>query len=254
MASDLIGPKVAIITGAGGGIGAAIALKLASEGIAVACADLDLDRAAATANVVATTGGLALACAVDIASRASVDNLLAAAQGQLGPVDILVNNAGVIDYAPVLELAEAAWDRVLGINLKGAFLCAQAAATSMVGRGVGGVIVNITSISAELPEPDCVHYGVAKAGLAHMTRTLALSLARYGIRVVAVAPGTVRTPMNAELLQDSAVVQSRLHNIPLGWLGEPADVAECVAFLVSDSARYVTGSTLWVEGGMMLVR
>jgi NAD(P)-dependent dehydrogenase (short-subunit alcohol dehydrogenase family) len=246
--------RVAIVTGAGGGIGSAVARRLAGEGVAVACADLDGRRAAATADAIAAVGDRALACATDITSRRSVDDLVAAVEDQLGPIGILVNNAGVIEYAPVLELTETAWDRVLGVNLKGPFFCAQAAAASMVRRGTGGVIVNVTSISAELPEPDCLHYGVAKAGLAHMTRTLALDLARHGIRVIAVAPGTIRTPMNAELLRDPAVVDSRLRNIPLGRLGEPADVADAVAFVVSDAARYVTGSTLWVEGGMMLVR
>ena len=254
MASEPEAGAVAIVTGAGGGIGSAIALKLAEAGIAVACADLDPRRAGTAAGAITAAGGRALAFAVDITNRASVDDFVTAVEARLGPVSILVNNAGVIDYASVLELTEAAWDRVLGTNLKGAFFCVQAAASSMVRRGAGGVIVNVTSISAELPEPDCLHYGVAKAGLAHMTRTLALDLAQYGIRVAAVAPGTIRTPMNAELLQDPAIVQSRLRNIPLGRLGEPADVADTVAFLVSDAARYVTGSTLWVDGGMMLVR
>jgi glucose 1-dehydrogenase len=250
-----VGPRrVAIVTGAGGGIGAAVAVSLAANGLAVMAADIAPEAAAATARTITARGGDALGLHVDVTRRASVAQLLDATLTRFGRLDVLVNNAGIIDYAPVLELTEAAWDRVLAVNLKGAFLCAQAAAAAMAERGAAGIVVNVTSISAELPEPDCLHYGVSKAGLAYLTRALALGLAPCGIRVVAVAPGTIRTPMNSDLLRDPAVVESRLATIPLRRFGEPVDIADAVAFLVSDAARYVTGSTLYVEVGMMLVR
>src|SRR5262249_34950523 len=141
-----------------------------------------------------------------------------------------------------------------GVNLKGAFICAQLAAAAMIKGQSEGVILNISSISAELPEPDCIHYGVSKAGIAYLTKTLALVLSRHHIRVLAISPGTIRTPMNETLLRDPEVVESRLATIPLRRLGVPQDIASAVAFLVSDAANYITGSTLYVEGGMMLVR
>jgi NAD(P)-dependent dehydrogenase (short-subunit alcohol dehydrogenase family) len=248
------GHRVAVVTGAAGGIGTAVAIALAADGFAIVAADLDGAGAEATARRIETGGGQAVGLQVDVAQRASVDALGSAIFQHFDRIDALVNNAGIIDYAPVLTLTEASWDRVLAVNLKGAFLMAQLAAAAMVERGNAGVIVNVTSISAELPEPDCIHYGVSKAGLAYLTRTLALDLAAHGIRVAAVAPGTIQTPMNEALLRGSGVVERRLATIPMRRLGAPADIASAVSFLVSDAASYVTGSTLYVEGGMMLVR
>lgn len=246
--------RVAIVTGAAGGIGEATACALAADGLVVVSADLNREGAEATARTIAANGGEAIGSFVDVSSRASVVDLVATTLNLLGRLDVLVNNAGIIDFAPVLDLTEAAWDRLLSVNLKGAFFCAQRAAATMIEHGIAGVIVNVTSISAELPEPDCIHYGVSKAGLAYLTRTLALDLAPRNIRVVAVAPGTTRTPMNSIQLADPVVVAARLATIPLKRVAEPADIAATISFLVSDAASYVTGSTLYVEGGMMLMR
>jgi glucose 1-dehydrogenase len=246
--------RVAIVTGAGGGIGEATALALAVDGFAVVPVDRNEAGAVATAMTITARGGEALGLAADVTDRASVAALIANTQARFGRLDVLVNNAGIIDFAPVLELTEAAWDRVLGVNLKAPVFFAQQAAAAMITQGGGGVIVNVTSVSAELPEPDCLHYGAAKAGLAYATRTLALGLAQYGIRVVAVAPGTTRTPMNSHRLDDPALVAARLATIPLRRIATPADIAGSIAFLISDAASYVTGSTLYVEGGMMLLR
>jgi glucose 1-dehydrogenase len=246
--------RVAVVTGAAGGIGEAVAVALAADGFAVVVADIRLDGVTTIARAIADTGGEAIGLPVDVTRRASVADLVAATLKRFGRLDVLVNNAGIIDYAPLLELTEQAWDRVLAVNLKGAFLCTQLAAAAMIDSGTSGVIVNITSISAELPEPECVHYGVSKAGLAYLTRSAALALAPRGIRVVGIAPGTIQTPMNRDILRDTAVVEARLATIPLRRLGTPADIAAAVSFLVSDAACYVTGSTLYVEGGVMLVR
>jgi NAD(P)-dependent dehydrogenase (short-subunit alcohol dehydrogenase family) len=248
------GRRVAIVTGAAGGIGQSVAVALAADGFAVIPADISGEGAKATALTITQMGGEAIGLGVDVRRRSSLAELVDATLNRYGRLDVLVNNAGIIDYAPVLDLTEDAWDRILGVNLKGAFLCSQLAAAAMVARRIAGVIVNVTSISAELPEPDCIHYGVSKAGLAYLTRTLALALAPRGIRVVAVAPGTIRTPMNSDLLRDPTLVDARLATIPLRRLGAPPDIAGAVSFLVSDAASYVTGSTLYVEGGMMLVR
>jgi glucose 1-dehydrogenase len=248
------GGRVAIVTGAAGGIGEAVALRLAADGLVVVPTDISAGGAEATALAITQRGGEAIHFKVDVRRRASVIEVIDAVLSRYGRLDVLVNNAGIIDYAAVLEVTEEAWERVLGVNLKGAFLCAQAAAAAMVERHIAGVIVNVTSISAELPEPDCIHYGVSKAGLAYLTRTLALALAPQRIRVVAIAPGTIRTPMNSDLLRDPAVVDARFATIPLRRLGAVVDIAGAVSFLVSDAASYVTGSTLYVDGGMMLVR
>jgi NAD(P)-dependent dehydrogenase (short-subunit alcohol dehydrogenase family) len=246
--------KVALITGAARGIGRAIALELSRTGAAVVAADIDIAGAQATAETITAENRIAVAIYVDVASRISAARMIEETLARFQHLDILVNNAGVFGTMPALDLTEEEWDRVTTINLKGAFFCSQLAARAMVDGGRTGVIVNMASISADLPEPECLHYGVSKAGVSHLTKSLAVALGPHGIRVIAVAPGTIHTPINDAVLRLPGVVEQRLKTIPLGRIGAPEDVATAVAFLASDKARYVTGSTLYVDGGMMLLR
>jgi NAD(P)-dependent dehydrogenase (short-subunit alcohol dehydrogenase family) len=246
--------KVVLVTGAGSGMGRAIAYAFGREGAIVCAADSNTITTKETADEIRQGGGQALALEVDVAQRSSVAAMIQRALLECHRLDVLVNCAGVIGYMPALELTEDEWDRVVDVNLKGTFWCCQIAALAMADKGAGGVIVNISSISAELPEPECVHYGVSKAGVAHLTKSLAVAFARHRIRVVALAPGTIRTPMNAEELQQPGFVESRLEVIPLKRIGAPEEIAEAVLFLASDQAGYITGSTLLVDGGTILLR
>jgi NAD(P)-dependent dehydrogenase (short-subunit alcohol dehydrogenase family) len=245
--------RVAIVTGGGRGMGRVIAATLARAGASVCVADINLPSAEETAAVVTEAGGRAAAIVVDVRRAADRAGMVDRALGTFGRLDLLINNAAVIGDIPALELNEVEWDRVLDVNLKGLFFCAQAAAKAMMVSG-GGVIVNFSSLSAELPEPDCVHYGASKAGVAHLTKSLAVALGRHNIRVVALAPGTIRTPMSADFLAQRGVEAERVQHIALGRIGRPDEVADAVAFLVSDDARYITGSTLYVDGGQLLLR
>jgi glucose 1-dehydrogenase len=242
------------VTGAARGMGRGIALSLAREGAAVQAADINGTAVQATAAAIRSEGGQAEAIEADITRRTDIDNMIKQTLSRFGGIDVLVNNAGIIGYMSAVELTEAEWDRVLDVNLKGAFFCAQQVGVAMVAARRGGVIINVTSISAELPEPDCLHYGVSKAGLAHLTGSLAVALGPHGIRVVAIAPGTIHTPMNDELLREPEFVRQRRASIALRRIGAVEEIADATVFLASDDARYVTGSTLYVEGGTMLLR
>jgi glucose 1-dehydrogenase len=246
--------RVILVTGAGSGMGRAIALAFGRQGATVCAADNNMVAAEVTADTIRRQNGQAMALEVDVALRSSVSAMTERAIAVCHRLHVLVNCAGVIGYMPALELSEAEWDRVVDVNLKGTFWCCQIVAAAMAASGAGGVIVNISSISAELPEPDCVHYGASKAGVAHLTKSLAVALAPHHIRVVAVAPGTIRTPMNEDELQQTGFVEGRLKVIPLMRIGTPEEVANAVLFLASDHASYVTGSTLLVDGGTTLLR
>ncbi len=245
--------RVAIVTGGGQGMGRAIAIALAGEGAAVIVADTDLPKAEATVAAIAERGGRATAMDVDVSQHTSIVRMVEQTLARYGRIDILVNNAGVIGHMPLLELTEKEWDRVLEINLKGTFLCSQQAAKAML-ASKGGVIINLSSISADLPEPECAHYGVSKAGVTHLTKSFAVALGKHNIRVIAIAPGTIRTPMTDDFLGRPGAEEGRLRSIALDHIGTPEEVADAVVFLASDDARYVTGSTLYVEGGMILLR
>jgi NAD(P)-dependent dehydrogenase (short-subunit alcohol dehydrogenase family) len=246
--------KAVLVTGAASGMGRTIALAFGRQGATVCAADNNMVAAEATADTIRRGSGQAMALEVDVARRSSVAAMAERAIAVCHRLDVLVNCAGVIGYMPALELSEAEWDRVIDVNLKGTFWCCQVAAAAMAASGTGGVIVNISSISAELPEPECVHYGVSKAGVAHLTKSLAVALAPHQIRVVALAPGTIRTAMNEDTLQQPGFIEGRLKVIPLMRIGAPEDVADAVLFLASDHASYITGSTLLVDGGTTLLR
>lgn len=244
--------KVAIVTGAGSGNGRGIALRFAEEGADVVVADVVLDSAQATAKAIEALGRRALVTQTDISQRASVETLVAHTLAEFGQVDILVNNAGIGGRVKFLELTDEVWDRMMAINLKGPFLCAQAVARVMVQQGRGGVIVNIGSIEATVPLPNQVHYASAKGGVLMLTRALALDLASYGIRVNAIGPGIIETAMTAPTLARADRRQEWETAVPLGRVGQPLDVAKAALFLASDESDYMTGTILYVDGGWLI--
>jgi glucose 1-dehydrogenase len=185
----------------------------------------------------------------DVSSPSDVEAMAAAIAADLGPLRILVNNAGIEKPMPVLDVDEANWDETIAINLKGPFVCLQAAARRM--RSTGGSIVNISSVHEDFPFPEYTPYCASKGGLRMMMRNAALELAAYGIRVNNVAPGAIKTPINAATLADPAKIARLRQLIPLERVGEPGEVAEVVLFLASDRSSYVTGSTYYVDGGLV---
>lgn len=234
--------KTALITGAGRGIGRAIAECFAREGACVAIADMDPDAARATA---AAIGALGLE--MDVSSKASVRAGTRRVLDEFGSIDILVNNAGYLVYTTFESCSEADWDRMVDVNMKGPFLCAQAVIPSMKARRQG-VIVNMTSLAAKTGGLAAgPPYAAAKAGVLTLTIGLARALAPSGIRVNAIAPGVIDTAMTAAPEHDQLKA-----SIPLGGAGQPEDVAHCALFLASDDARHITGETIDVNGGLYM--
>jgi glucose 1-dehydrogenase len=242
--------RVAIVTGAGTGIGHAIAERFAHEGAKV-CVNYFGHEAQADelARRISSAATKSVALKADVSDSKQVARLVGHVQQELGPIDILVNNAGVESPAPFIEIPEESWDRMLNVDLKGAFLCAQAC--SRVMRDRGGSIVNISSVHEDRTFPGFTPYCAAKGGLRMMMRNAALELAQYRIRVNNIAPGAIATPINEKTLHDPKKMAELHRIIPLGEMGEPDDVAEVALFLASDRARYVTGSTYYVDGGMV---
>jgi len=243
--------QVAIVTGAAQGIGAACAERLAGSGAAVALWDIDAARGRARAEALTARGLRAAFFACDVARADAVNQALAATLAAFGRVDALVNNAGIFRAADFLDITEADWDAVLGVNLKGAFLVGQAVARAMARTG-GGAIVNMSSVNGVLAIPNIASYNVSKGGVNQLTRVMALALADHGIRVNAVAPGTIATELAQKAVLDSDEARARiLGRTPLRRLGEPAEVAEVCAFLLSPAASYMTGEIVSVDGGRM---
>ena len=248
--------RVAVITGAAQGIGAACARVFAQQGAKVVVGDINELGAAAVAKDIAAAGGYALARRADVGTRADCEALVEHAINHFGRIDILVNNAGIVHAAEFLDLAEEDFDRVLKINLKGAFLCSQAAARCMVKQpataGGRGVIVNVSSVNAVLAIANQVPYTVSKGGLNQLTKVMALALAPHGIRVMGIGPGSIATELlQAAVLTNEAARQRILSRTPLGRLGEPDEVARIAAFLASDDASYLTGTTVYPDGGRL---
>ncbi|MBE0595307.1 MAG: SDR family oxidoreductase [Gemmatimonadales bacterium] len=237
--------RTAIITGGAQGIGRAIAERFIAEGARVMIADVDAKRLAVTAKELGCASGVA-----DVASKDDVDRFVAAAVKELGHVDILVNNAGITHAADFLELDVADFDRVLGINLRGAFLASQAVGRHMASRGQG-VIINMSSVNAILAIPNQVPYAVSKGALGQLTRVMALGLAPHGIRVNAIGPGTILTDLARTIMTDEAAQKKILSRTPIGRCGEPSEVASVAVFLASDDASYLMGQTIYPDGGRL---
>lgn len=241
--------KVAIVTGGGGGIGRATALRLAQEGAAITVADIELAGARETAALIEEGGGHAQALQINVTERGQVEQMVAQTVSAFGGLDILVNNAAILGRAPLLEITDEIWDRFMAVNLKGPFLCSQAAIRWWVEQGVKGVIINLGSVeSAAFPEQ--VPYATSKGGILMMTRALALDVARYGIRVNAVGPGTVDSRGSFAQDPDRRARYEAL--FPLGRLGRPEDIANAILFLASDEAAWITGEILYVDGGYLI--
>jgi glucose 1-dehydrogenase len=244
---DLSG-KVAIVTGAGSGIGHAIAERFAAAGASVCVNYLGYE---AEAKALAQQLPKAVAVKADVSKAAEVQAMVDATVRQLGSVDVLINNAGLERSMPFFDIDEPTWDLILDVDLKGAFLCAQACGRVMRDSGKGGSIVNISSIHEDVAFPGFTPYCAAKGGLRMVMRNAALELAAYGIRVNNVAPGAIATLINTKTLNDPEKVATLQRIIPLKRMGRPEEVAEVALFLASDASSYVTGSTYYVDGGMV---
>jgi NAD(P)-dependent dehydrogenase (short-subunit alcohol dehydrogenase family) len=240
--------KVAVVTGAGQGIGRAIALRFAHEGAKLVINDLHLDTLEATARAIIEAGGEVLPAPADVGERADMERLAEAAIAQFGRIDVWINNAGINRDALALKMTGAQWDAVLRVNLTGCFNGCQAAAARMVAAG-GGSIVNLSS-RAYLGNIGQANYSASKAGVVGLTRTLALELARYGVRVNAIAPGFIDTQMTRRVPED--VRERIIKAIPMQRMGQPEEVASVALFLASDESSYITGQVLLVCGGRSL--
>ncbi|MEM2122510.1 MAG: SDR family NAD(P)-dependent oxidoreductase [Candidatus Bathyarchaeia archaeon] len=244
----LKGKKV-IVTGGGSGIGEAIAVHFAKEGAKVMVVGRTLEKLRRTLEKIREEGGSAICMVCDVSRKKDVDTMVSGALQKLGQVDILVNNAGIAPVTPFLSITEEEWDEVIDINLKGCFLCSQAVAKLMIERNKGGNIINISSISGFNPVSRTSVYSVSKAGVITLTRVMAMELAPYKIRVNAVAPGTIDTPIIKDI-DDKKIVGL----IPWGRLGLPSDIAKVALFLASDDSEFITGSTIIVDGGQIAGR
>jgi 3-oxoacyl-[acyl-carrier protein] reductase len=244
--------RVAVVTGAARGIGAATARRLARDGFAVAVCDLDEAACADTVSAVAKEGGRALAVGVDVSNSEQVEAAVARIAAELGPPVVLVNNAGIIRDNLLFKMADADWDAVIGVHLRGAFLMSRAAQAHMTTAGWGR-IVNLSSTSA-LGNRGQANYSAAKAGLQGFTKTLAIELGRFGVTVNAIAPGFIATDMTAATAQRVGVdfedfKAAAAKEIPVRRVGRPEDVAGTVSFLVSEDAGFVSGQVIYVAGG-----
>ena len=251
MTGELAG-KVAVVTGAGQGIGKALARGLAAAGAALVVSDILRENAAATARQIEEAGGQALGLGIDVSERAQVQAMIDAAVAELGRVDILINNAGVFPRGMVLELDDERWDAVMDVNLRGTFLCSQAAARVMVEQGEGGRIVNFASVAAFRPALNGAHYAASKAGIAAFTRNMALEMAPHRITVNAIAPGLTDTAQPRYGMTEQEIAAAG-ETVPLGRIAQPEDMLPTVLFLCGPGGGYITGQTHHVNGGTWML-
>ncbi len=253
--------RVAVITGAAQGIGAACARAFADEGALVVVSDINEIGGTALVKDISAAGGMAIFCKADVGDKQDAERLIVHAVEHFGRLDVLVNNAGIVHAAEFVDLAEEDFDRVLRVNLKGAFLCGQAAVRQMLAQppradarhqGERGVVINMSSVNAILSIANQVPYSASKGALNQLTKVMAISLAPQGIRVVGIGPGSIATELlKTAVLTNEAAKARILSRTPLGRLGEPDEVARIAVFLASDDASYLTGTTLYPDGGRL---
>ena len=245
--------KVAVITGADSGIGRAIAIQFAKEGaIVVVNYAHNQQKAEEVRQSIQQQNGRALVIQADVGQYQQALGLIHQAVEHFNRLDIMVNNAAMEIHSPFVDVTEEQFDRVISIDLKGAFFCAQAAAREMIQRKTPGRVVNISSVHEDLAMPQNVPYCCAKGGLRMLTRTIALELAPYSITVNNIAPGAVDTPIDADVKADPEKMEALLNEIPLHRMGQPEEIAKLALYLASDAAAYVTGSTYVIDGGLMI--
>jgi glucose 1-dehydrogenase len=237
--------RTAIITGGARGIGRAIAERFLAEGAKVLLADIDAGTLAGTAAELGCAQ-----CPTDVMHKAEIDRMVATAIAEFGRIDILVNNAGITHAADFLDLTVEDFDRVIAVNLRSAFLASQAVARHMIPLGKG-TIVNMSSVNAVFAIPNQIPYAVSKGGMNQLTKVSAMALAPHGIRVNAIGPGTILTDMGRAIMSDEAMERRILSRTPLGRCGEPSEIASIAAFLASDDASYLTGQTIYPDGGRL---
>ncbi len=243
--------KVAIVTGGGSGIGQGIVLEFARAGADVVVAGRRLSVLEKVGEEVRGFGRRSLAVQADVSQKADVNNLVQRVMDEFGVIDILVNSAGIVPTkGPLIDMPEDEWDRVIDIDLKGYHLCCQAVAKRMIERKSGNII-SLSSYAGLKANPEYGAYCIAKAGVIMLTRVLARELARYNIRVNAIAPGSINVERNKSLWGDPEHLKQREAGIPLGRAGQPSDIASVALFLASDASRWVTGDTILVDGGVL---
>ncbi len=245
--TGLLAGRLALLTGAGSGIGAGIALAMGAAGARVIAADLNEETAAATANRI---GGDAAYFALDVTQRAAVDALATLIARELGPISVLVNNAGIVRRGKVEDAtARADWDATLAVNLTAPFIVTTAFLDQL--KETKGSVINIGSIQSFVALPNSAAYTTSKGGVRMLTKALAIELSPHGVRVNAIAPGLIATPLNAQARQNPDFMKNFANRIPLGRIGAPDDIAQPAVFLASDMARFITGVTLPVDGGYL---
>ncbi len=245
--------KIAVVTGAARGIGRACAERLLADGARVVLSDIDGAAAAQTAKELGTPD-MVYPTTTDVTSKAQVDALVAEAVSVFGRLDIMVNNAGIVILQDFLDITEADYDAVLSVNLRGPFLGTQAAGRQMIKQGGGGAIVNMSSVNSRLANPRASTYAISKGGLNQVTATAALAFAPHGIRVCGVGPGTIMTDMVAgTFITNDDERRQIMCRTPTGRYGTPAEVASVVSFLASDDASYMTGQTVYPDGGRLIL-
>ena len=245
--------KVAIVTGSRRGIGKAIALAFAEAGANVALCDIIVEPGGleAVAEEIKQRGRRSLAVQTDLTLRSDVDNLIQKVMDEFGVIDILVNNAGTITRSTLVETTEEEWDKVMDTNLKGYFLCSQAAGRTMIERKQGSII-NIASTAGMKAQTDCGCYSISKAGVVMLTRLMAAEIAQYNVRVNAISPGITKTEFNKSLWSNPEVLKNlRRAEVPIGRLAETGDIVGSALFLASDASSYITGNTILVDGGLL---
>jgi glucose 1-dehydrogenase len=246
--------KVALITGASQGIGQEIAIHLASEGADIIVdyrSDADLTGANQTKAAIEKTGRQCLLVEADLSKSAEIEALIEAGFKKMGGLDVLINNAGIERYASFWEMEEKDLDDVLNVNLRGVILTTQGFVKHLIAEKKPGKVINLSSVHEELPFPHFTSYCVSKGGIKMMTRNLAIELAPFGITINSIAPGAIETPINSKLLHDKEKLDALLNNIPLRRLGTPRDVSNVAVFLASSESDYMTGTTVFVDGGLL---